>query len=43
MWRRILTGERDHAILTVGLDPIGTAIVTRTLDALTGQTRGEPA
>lgn len=37
VWRRILTGERDPATLTPGLDDTDTVIVTRTLDTLTGQ------
>ncbi len=36
VWRRILAGDRDRAALTAGLDPIDSAIVTRTLDALSG-------
>ena len=35
--RRIIAGERDADQLLAGLDPIDTAIATRTLDALAGQ------
>lgn len=39
-WRRILAGERGADTLTADLGEVHAAIVTRTLDALTGQ---EPA
>jgi tetratricopeptide (TPR) repeat protein len=32
--RRVLAGERDHAQLTAGLDPVDTAILAATLDRL---------
>ena len=35
--RRILAGDRDREQLTAGLDAIGTAIVERALDAITGR------
>jgi hypothetical protein len=41
--RRILNGDRDPDTLTTGLDPIGTAIVTRALDAVTGRITLQPA